>query len=1198
MAEAFGIAASVAGIVSLGLELFKGISTYIDAVRGCGEEISAIQLQIQTFQSSLSILKNSIPNLSSKHQAAGDMVLGALRAAELELQALNNFVEKLGSHSSQSHNLLLTTKRMTFVFHQRNLETLQKRLDRTNMSLDAATRALGLVIISSIDQSSADALGQLSLLSTISTSNSSVSSAVKTSLDTFIPQVDQDLIEIKNSLKIDLPTIQRDLASMSKAMLTYEANLAKKIQELRDDLRENVGNRPDQLDSSNSVIDTLAIASPAGAALNSELFRGAHRAAGILKDLAERKTSDPPHLLGATADQRALYRLVSSPAQLEELCKLYHQGREAEHKFTIEQRDKLTFGQEGARSYLTSYNANMSRSIILTCICQPKRKTVRRHVKLGSLSFNTLSHKHWKHLPECRYANGEVVSETNSLGFSYSGLRWLFSKAIDVSMSLSMGAGGLSISPNITIRPVVDELHAPVFRALHLGRSIMAEYRSNRCAPPQSALEFLELICHRISRQYMSRKSSPFEVTISGHSALHVWVDLLNTLGSVWGTYGERFTTMTKLLLGAGVPVSWCDDEGWSAGALLFKKNPKTIFDLQGLVPILCQEAPEASVFHSFSYGSIDAESEWFAAICCPRTARESIEILGCGPLSVAVILGDEAKVKDMLALHPSTIYERNLASQTPFHLATNHPRILRFLIATPNSQELDIRDEGGEYALDYALRSSSLSCVNGSSWTICFKCPCIECVEILLVSKWRFRFDFLHCNSDLSHAARLRIISHLVSEREALRVLAQSFLPLANLHRYRLKEPSVLDIDAHIVAELLLQDGIRIPASIRTTLSPLLRCDDVDTNYRMWFRSDWIPVEATRYISVYHHTDAFDRSNRLAELLYDNGFHDVDRVDNNGHSPLSLSIWPCCHSCSRRNIPSYVMWLIDHGADILLSFKARNWRNYKCIDTEWIAANFIPSCISGYFAEFYPTKENRSGIGELQQSEVAAYRRLVSLVAPLDHHDECHCQCIQAGCHTMKVFFRMIWRMGKTTREGDTIWKCRLRRSDFIPKIAERISSFLRSLALDLSQWDRVTILALRYFTFQVLELRHTCCFLPWSVCELSDDDIAEIEDENRVQLDLLELLLQDFQVAYDRFESQDSQGDKFTSFLTAEWAPKMQQTLADQEAIQLTAYEKMEAERIGVRWQPEPEVQNKREYDWRDLEYWMEDLDNIMPE
>ncbi|KAI1420862.1 hypothetical protein F5Y12DRAFT_85019 [Xylaria sp. FL1777] len=700
----------------------------------------------------------------------------------------------------------------------------------------------------------------------------------------------------------------------------------------------------------------------------------------------------------------------------------------------------------------------------------------------------------------------------------------------------------------------------------------------------------------------MFRKSSPYEVTISGRSALHVWVDLLGILGSVWGMYGERFTTITKLLLGAGVPVSWYDDEGWLAGARLLKHNPKSIFDLQGLVPILCQEAPEASVFHRFYDGSISAGSNWFAAIRSPRTARESMEILGCGPLSVAVILGDEAKVKDVLALHPSTIYEKNLAFQTPFHLATNRPRILRLLIATANSQELDIRDEDGDYALDYALRSSSLSCVNGSSWTICFKCPCIECIEILLVSKWHFRFDFLrYCNSDLSHAARLRIISHLVSEREALKVLAQSSLHLANIHRYRLKEPSVLDINAHIVAEVLLQDGIRIPASIRTTLLPPFRYDSTVTRYSRWFRSDWNPFKVTSYISVYHNIDALgvDKSNRLAELLYDNGFHDVDQVDNNGHSPLSLSIWLCCHEIPRMNIPSYVMWLIDHGADMLLPFKAKNQKTFdEYIDTKWIAADFIPCCISGYLAEFYPTKENRSVFGELQQSEMEAYRRLVSLVAPLDHHDECHCQCIQVGCHTMKLFFRMIWRMSKITREGDIGWPCGLRGSDSIPKIAERISSLLRSLALDLSQWDRVTTLALRYFTFEVLDLRHTCCFMPWGECELSDDDIGEIEDENRVQLDLLELLLQDFQVAYDRFESQDSQGDKFTSFVTAEWAPKMQQTLADQEAIQLTAYEKMEAERIGVRWQPEPEVQNKRKYDMGDLEYWIEELDNIMPE
>ena len=148
MAEAFAVAASVAGILSLGLEAFKGISTYLDAARGRGEEISAVHQQIENFQSSLEILKDLLPDIGVKHQVACSTVRAALKSCELELGALKDFVDRLSDSTAQSHrvesHLEHARKKLTFPFQKKRLDRLQKRVIEVNTSLDAAIRVLGL----------------------------------------------------------------------------------------------------------------------------------------------------------------------------------------------------------------------------------------------------------------------------------------------------------------------------------------------------------------------------------------------------------------------------------------------------------------------------------------------------------------------------------------------------------------------------------------------------------------------------------------------------------------------------------------------------------------------------------------------------------------------------------------------------------------------------------------------------------------------------------------------------------------------------------------------------------------------------------------------------------------------------------------------------------------------------------------------
>ncbi|KAI0125524.1 hypothetical protein BJ170DRAFT_596772 [Xylariales sp. AK1849] len=1191
MAEAFGVAASVSGIVSLGLELSSRIISYVDAVRRRDEEIGSVHRQAKNLQSSLDILKNAVPALALKHKLACDTVLAALKSGEQELEVLKDFVDRLTGPVGQPHNLKSTLKhtkkKMTFPFHREDLEALQQRLDRANISLQAAIGALGLVIVASIDQSSADALSQLSSLSTISNANTATSSTIKASLDTFIPQVDQALLDIKSSLRTNLPDMQHNSASTLATIFRQEANLTDRIQEARVEFREGMSKTLQQTNSLTSIMTSLDINSAASTTvLRSELLGVTNKLSYILDHLTKKSESDPPRLLGATTEQRALYRLVSSPAQLEKVSSLYREKDAVEHEFTMRERDEPKPGPKGTPGNLAGRSFT-TKGYTSTCICRQQHQSLRRQAKLGGISINTINSIRWKHLPECRYAKYEVVSKSNSIRLSYNGLRWLLSKAVDISISLSTGSGGLSISPNITIRPTVDRMQAPVFRTLAFLCNCADVFFFRRSEDRLIMWQILEVAVHRILRQYMSRESSPHEVDSEGQSALHGWTDVLMRLSPWWEDCRDRLTAMTTLLLEAGLPASLCDFQGASPGTRLIAAHMNSAFSLKELTCILCEEAPEASVFEEYNpgwYTSLDSEKTFLGL----RNTLQVIEILGCGPLTSAILHGTEAEVENIIALYPSTIRERNLIRQTPFHLATDKPRILRLLMAAASSQESDTPDSEGKYALDYALRLTPAICSNGSLWVACSRCPCSESVEIFLASGWRCRFDFLrYCDSKVSHTARLKMIDRLVSARAVLKTLGRQFLPSVDIDRYRLHELSVLDSYAHKVAELLLQHGVSIPASVRATLQvPQLGCC-VIFSLRRFHKGPAAAGCPTLYSSVYHTDYAFgiESTNRLAELLYNNGFHDIDQVDSHGLSPLSFYIsqgrW------SKR--PSYIMWLIEHGANVLQLFPVPN-DNHSYSYGTFTAAHSVLHCNPNY-SRNAPGKEDDSG--KLPYHEVESYRRLVSLVAPMDQRDECHCQCVEAGCHTMKAFFEQIWE----TTTG------RWRHEEGIPPIesasvadiAEKISNFLQSFALDLSRWDVVCKLALRYLTFEALELRHTCCRMPWGAAKWSVQEIEDIEDEDREKLDLLEFLLQDLQIAYRTFECPNGKGDRFTNFLTTEWSPRMQQVLAGIEVIQLTANDRLEAEEIGVRWIPTSEDESKEET--QDLTYWLKRLDMIMP-
>lgn len=148
LADPVGIIRTATGIVSLGLQLYGGISAYIEAVGERGEDLATASRHLQGLQSSLRIIQATIPTLPRKGQDRGDTVLLCLQICEEELKALEKLLGILVNAPVKPSNFIAKVKeekkRLSFPFHRPNLIKLEERLQRANAVLRAAMHTLEL----------------------------------------------------------------------------------------------------------------------------------------------------------------------------------------------------------------------------------------------------------------------------------------------------------------------------------------------------------------------------------------------------------------------------------------------------------------------------------------------------------------------------------------------------------------------------------------------------------------------------------------------------------------------------------------------------------------------------------------------------------------------------------------------------------------------------------------------------------------------------------------------------------------------------------------------------------------------------------------------------------------------------------------------------------------------------------------------
>ena len=118
--------------------------------------------------------------------------------------------------------------------------------------------------------------------------------------------------------------------------------------------------------------------------------------------------------------------------------------------------------------------------------------------------------------------------------------------------------------------------------------------------------------------------------------------------------------------------------------------------------------------------------------------------------------------------------------------------------------------------------------------------------------------------------------------------------------------------------------------------------------------------------------------------------------------------------------------------------------------------------------------------------------------------------------------------------------------RGDPVPWSLVPVEFLLEVLGPDNSCWDSLDGEAIRFLTFNRLELKHTCC----SACGyrvdfsiLEQEEIDHFREENKEDIQLLETLLEELE--------EKRENDDLKTFLKSYWARRMKDVLREEGSM-----------------------------------------------
>lgn len=208
-------------------------------------------------------------------------------------------------------------------------------------------------------------------------------------------------------------------------------------------------------------------------------------------------------------------RAASKPAALKDLCDTVQTGRQILDQLPFSNSPEQQVRDRSSGKIQSTYSGSVTGTV---CNC-PRPGRFRTN-KAGGIQWGHLylsrkqeTQGHW---PSCPLANTGIKHSRKSTSLKFTGLASIISAAIEITISMTSGSGGYSITPNVTYYPTVDAEVDPAFCILDL-LSPFFKYRTLQ----EDRSSFVVACARKLVRLFDEKKAYPTAVDYRNNSLLH-----------------------------------------------------------------------------------------------------------------------------------------------------------------------------------------------------------------------------------------------------------------------------------------------------------------------------------------------------------------------------------------------------------------------------------------------------------------------------------------------------------------------------------------------------------------------------------------------------------------------------------------------------------------------------------------------------
>lgn len=149
MAEPVGITGTALGVISLGLQVYGNLKTYVDDFKDRDERIAKVSHNLESLHASLNVIRTALPATENSFNSESAVVAACLDDCEAGLRSLTDFIQThdAAPRTNLKEKAREAKKKLKFPFAVPHIEKLASDIDRINGNLRIAVQGLGLYVL-------------------------------------------------------------------------------------------------------------------------------------------------------------------------------------------------------------------------------------------------------------------------------------------------------------------------------------------------------------------------------------------------------------------------------------------------------------------------------------------------------------------------------------------------------------------------------------------------------------------------------------------------------------------------------------------------------------------------------------------------------------------------------------------------------------------------------------------------------------------------------------------------------------------------------------------------------------------------------------------------------------------------------------------------------------------------------------------